>query len=158
MKILMVCLGNICRSPMAEGIMKARIAENGLSWKVASAGTEGYHAGEGADNRAVRTAQRNGIDISHHIARRMLQRDFTDYDIIYAMAVDVRQEILLMPGRNNTLSKVRLFMDELNPGKNLSVPDPWYGSEEGFQPVFELIEKVCDEIIRKAKTGHFTSY
>ncbi len=157
MKLLMVCLGNICRSPMAEGIMKEKVTVSGLKWKVDSAGTENYHVGEGADRRAVKIAAQNGIDISGHIARQLSDKDFEYYDIIYAMATDVRREILYRNLKRDYPDKIRLFMDEINPGKNLSVPDPWYGTEAGFQPVFELIDKVCNEIIKKAIAGAYHS-
>lgn len=151
----MVCLGNICRSPMAEGIMRAKIIDNNLNWEVDSAGTENYHVGEGADPRAVRTSMQNGIDISRHIARQLQRQDFACYDIIYAMATDVEHEILRKIMKKKDADRVRLFMDETNPGENLSVPDPWYGSEAGFQPVFKLIDKVCDDIIYKVEMGTY---
>lgn len=157
MKILMVCLGNICRSPMAEGILKAKIAEQGLRWELGSAGTENYHVGEGADRRAVRTAARNRIDISGHVARQLSDKDFEYYDIIYAMATDVRREILHRNFKRDYSDKIHLFMDEVYPGENRSVPDPWYGNEAGFQPVFELIDKVCSGIIKKVKAGTYYS-
>ncbi len=149
MKILFVCLGNICRSPMAEYILKKKCAERNLDWEIDSSGTEHYHVGAGADPRGVRTALKHGIDMRAHKARELSPEDFDHYDIIYSLATDVTHEISHIAKSEERMKKVRLFMDELFPGEKKSVPDPWYGSEKDFEPVFELVERVCEEIVSK---------
>lgn len=151
MKILMVCLGNICRSPIAEGLMRHKIKEHGLDWEVASAGTESYHVGEAPHRHSQSVCIINGIDISAQRARQFKVSDFGKYDKIYAMAADVYDEIRRIGGRNAEMSKVEYFLNELEPGKNASVPDPWYDTEEGYLPVYEMIERTCNAIIEKYK-------
>ena len=136
---------------MAEYILKKKCAENNLDWEIASAGTENYHVGNGADERGVRTALKRGVNMSSHRARQLKQKDFEYYDVIYSLATDVTNEIFLIARSDARMKKVNSFMDELFPGEKLSVPDPWYGNEKDFEPVFELIEKVCDKIISEKK-------
>jgi protein-tyrosine phosphatase len=149
MKVLMVCLGNICRSPLAEGILKHKAVKAGLDWQVDSAGTNGYHIGEAPHRFSQKVAKLNGIDICDQRARQFVKEDFDRYDKIYAMADDVVDDIRSIAGDKYNSSKVALFMNELHPGKNYSVPDPWYGPEPGFHEVYKLIDEVCDAIIRK---------
>jgi protein-tyrosine phosphatase len=149
MKVLMVCLGNICRSPLAEGILKHKAVKAGLDWQVDSAGTNGYHIGEAPHRLSQKVAKLNGIDICDQRARQFVKEDFDRYDKIYAMADDVVDDIRSIAGNKYASSKVALFMNELHPGKNYSVPDPWYGPEPGFHEVYKLIDEVCDAIIRK---------
>ncbi|HEX6334033.1 MAG TPA: low molecular weight protein-tyrosine-phosphatase [Flavisolibacter sp.] len=152
MKILMVCLGNICRSPLAEGILQHKAQQAGLDWSVESAGTNSYHIGEPPHHLSQKVARMNGIEICDQRARRFVPGDFQRYDKIYAFADDVLEDIRGIAGRSFDASKVDLFMNELYPGENRSVPDPWYGTEPGYHEVYELIEKVCDAIIRKYAT------
>ncbi len=149
MKILMVCLGNICRSPMAEGLMRKKIEANGLKWEVDSAGTESFHVGEPPHRLAQKVASGKHIDISHQRARQFRPSDFKEFDKIYAMATDVYQEIMEIGGTAAEDSKVDLFLNELYPGENRSVPDPWYGGEDGFHTAWNLIEGACERIIEK---------
>jgi protein-tyrosine phosphatase len=149
MKVLMVCLGNICRSPLAEGILKHKAEQAGLHWQVDSAGTNGYHIGEAPHRFSQKVAKLNGIDICDQRARQFVKKDFDRYDKIYAMADDVVDEIRSIARNKYNPSKIDLFMNELHPGKNFSVPDPWYGPEPGFHEVYKLIAEVCDAIIGK---------
>lgn len=149
MKILMVCLGNICRSPLAEGVLRHKAKQAGLDWTVDSAGTNGYHVGEAPHRLSQKVAKLNGIDICQQRARRFVKEDFDRYDKIYAMADDVLEDIRRMAKEKWDPAKVDLFLNELYPGKNASVPDPWYGTEPGFHEVFKLIDETCDTIIRK---------
>jgi protein-tyrosine phosphatase len=149
MKILMVCLGNICRSPMAEGILEHKAKKAGLNWIVESAGTNGYHIGEPPHRISQKVASLNGIDICHQRARQFIPEDFERYDKIYALADDVLDEIRWIAGKKYNPSKVDLLLNELHPGKNLSVPDPWYGAEPGYHEVFKVIDEVCESIISK---------
>lgn len=145
----MVCLGNICRSPLAEGIMDHKIRAYGLDWKVDSAGTNGYHVGEAPHRLSQKVAAANGIDISKQSARDFTPRDFEKFDIIYAMAKDVIDEIKWIAGKSFDAGKVKLLMDEVYPGKKVDVPDPWYGPESGYHEVYNMIDKACDNIIKK---------
>ena len=149
MKILMVCLGNICRSPLAEGILKHKAKERGLDWVIESAGTNGYHIGEAPHHLSQKVAKLNGIDICEQRARRFVKEDFDRYDKIYAMADDVIADIKRIAKDKFDPSKVDLLLNEIYPGKHLSVPDPWYGPEPGYHEVYKLIEDACDKIIRK---------
>jgi protein-tyrosine phosphatase len=149
MKILMVCLGNICRSPLAEGVLKHKAKQAGLNWQIDSAGTNGYHVGEAPHHLSQKVARLNGIDICEQRARKFLKEDFDRYDKIYAMADDVIDDIRRIAKDKYDPSKVDLFMNELYPGKNHSVPDPWYGPEPGYHEVYKMINETCDAIIRK---------
>jgi protein-tyrosine phosphatase len=150
MKILMVCLGNICRSPLAEGILQQKAFAAGLAWSVESAGTNSYHTGEPPHPLSQKVAKLNGIDISKQRARRFSAQDFETYDKIYALANDVMDEIKRIAKNKFDASKVELFMNELYPGKDMDVPDPWYGTEPGYHEVYKTINEVCEEIVRKA--------
>lgn len=149
MKILMVCLGNICRSPLAEGILRHKAKTAGLNWTVESAGTNGYHIGEPPHRLSQKVAKLNGIDICHQRARQFVPEDFDRYDKIYALAEDVLDDIQWMAGEKFNPEKVDLLLNELYPGKNRSVPDPWFGTEPGYHEVFKLIDEVCDKIVSK---------
>ncbi len=152
MKILMVCLGNICRSPLAEGILQNKAFTAGLTWSIESAGTNSYHTGEPPHPLSQKVAKLNGIDISKQRARRFTATDFEVYDKIYALAEDVMEDMKRIAGKKFDASKVALLMDELYPGENMDVPDPYYGSEAGYHQVYKMIDEVCDEIIEKYKT------
>lgn len=149
MKILMVCLGNICRSPLAEGILREKAAGNGLNWIIDSAGTNGYHTGEAPHPLSQKVAKLHGIDISHQRARRFMKTDFDKYDLIYAMADDVQDEMKKIADEKYDSRKVDLLLNELYAGKNMDVPDPWYGPEPGYHEVFELINRACEALIEK---------
>ena len=127
MKILMVCLGNICRSPLAQGILKHKAKKAGLDWEVDSAGTNGYHIGEPPHQLSQKVAKLNGIDICNQRSRQLVKEDFDRYDKIYAMAEDVMDDMKAIAKEKYDPSKVDLFLNELYPGKNRIVPDPWYG-------------------------------
>ena len=151
MKILMVCLGNICRSPLAEGILQHKVNEAGLSWKVESAGTNSYHIGEPPHHLSQKVAQLNGINICDQRARRFKPSDLEEYDLLYAMSKDVIADMKTMAGNNWQQEKVKLLMDELHPGQQKDVPDPWYGPEPGYHEVYKMIEAACDKILKKAQ-------
>ena len=140
---------------MAEFIMKKMCEEKYRrsrdrqchDWEIASAGTENYHVGKGADARGIRTALKQGVDMRSHIARQLTLKDFDVYDVIYSLATDVTLEISQIAKSETRMKKVKLFMDELFPNEHQSVPDPWYGEEKDFEPVFALIKRVCEKII-----------
>lgn len=146
MKILMVCLGNICRSPMAEGILKHKIHALGLNWQVDSAGTGSWHVGEAPDPRSISTSAENGIDISDQRARQFKQRDFDAFDLILAMDSSNYNNIVQLAREDSDRQKVNLLLNYSHPGQNRAVPDPYF--EGGFQAVFEMIEAAVDGLIR----------
>ena len=149
MKILMVCLGNICRSPLAEGILQDKAWKAGLKWSVESAGTNGYHVGEAPHPLSQKVAKLNGIDICKQRSRRFVADDFDRFDKIYAMSADVIDEMKGIARKKFDENKVDLLLNDLFPGQNVDVPDPWYGPEPGFHEVFKLIDNACDAIIKK---------
>ena len=149
MKILMVCLGNICRSPLAEGILQHKATQAGLNWVVDNAGTNGYHIGEPPHQLSIKVALQNGIDISHQRSRKFVAEDFERYDKIYAMADDVLDDMKRIAKNKFNNQKVDLLLNELFPNQNLEVPDPWYGPEKGYREVFELIDKACAAMVRR---------
>ena len=149
MRILFVCLGNICRSPIAEGVMREMIRKQGLPWTVASAGTNSYHTGEPPHKHSQRVCAERGVDISAQRARRFQAEDFAEYDLIYAMADDVLETMRSMSGFMFDERKAALFLEELYPGENRSVPDPWYGDLQGYYPVYDMIEEGCRAIVKR---------
>ena len=149
MKILMVCLGNICRSPLAEGILQAKVNSKGLQIKVDSAGTGGWHVGQGPDHRAVAIANKYGIDISQQQARQFSSTDFEAFDIIYAMDGSNLSDIVSLANSNEDIGKVLLILNEINPKENRPVPDPYYGDGDGFEKVYQLLDEACEMITKK---------
>ena len=137
----MVCLGNICRSPLAHGIMQHLAKEQGLDWEIESAGTGNWHIGEGPDRRSTRTAREHGIDISGQICRLFRISDFDYYDHIFVMDKSNRADILAMARNDEDRKKVALLLGDK------IVPDPYYDDAQ-FEPVFLMIEKGCRDIIK----------
>jgi len=154
MRILMVCLGNICRSPLAEGILQEKVKKAGLHWVVDSAGTNHYHTGDAPHPLSQKIALINGIDISQQRARRFTTEDLTQFDKIYALAGDVLNDIQRITGNKFDNAKVDLLLNEQYPGKNLDVPDPYYGGEPDFHEVYELLDEVCDQLILKYQNNN----
>ena len=148
MKILMVCLGNICRSPLAEGIMEKKINEHGLDWKVDSAGTGSWHAGEAPDSRSINVANLHGIDITHQRARQLRVHDLDNYDLIFAMDSSNYRNILKLANAPQQEAKVAMIMNMVEPERNESVPDPYYGND-GFENVYQMLDRACDKIVEK---------
>jgi protein-tyrosine phosphatase len=146
MKILMVCLGNICRSPLAEGIMQHLAHEQGLDWYVDSAGTGNWHVGQGPDRRSTRTASNHGIDISGQVCRLFRLSDFDTFDKIFVMDKSNLSDILALARNEEDAQKVTLLLGDK------IVPDPYYDDEQ-FEPVFKLIEDGCRAIIKQLIQG-----
>ena len=142
----MVCLGNICRSPLAEGILKHKLADHQLNWVVDSAGTGSWHIGELPDRRSIAVAKKNGIDISDQRARQFVSSDLEEYDLILAMDSSNYQNILRLSTAKNQEEKVELILNFSQPGFNGNVPDP-YWDDDGFEQVFQMLEEACDAII-----------
>ncbi len=141
----MVCLGNICRSPLAHGIMSNRIAELGLDWEVDSAGTSAWHAGEQPDRRSAQVAMENGIDISSQRARQFVKNDFAKFDHILAMDASNYNNILQLAPSDADREKVSMLLNYTYPGQNRQVPDPYY--EGGFSSVYSMIYQAVDDFI-----------
>ena len=148
MKILMVCLGNICRSPLAEGIMKNKIEKKGLNWKVDSAGTAAWHAGKLPDPRSIKVARENNIDITNQRGRQFLAEDLEEFDLVLTMDATNFQNVKRLASNVEQESKVHLIMNFVQPGHNQIVPDPYYG-DDGFENVFEMLDVACERIIEK---------
>ena len=142
----MVCLGNICRSPLAEGILKSKL--NPDFYIVDSAGTSAYHIGELPDHRSIAIAKKNGIDISNQRARKFIANDFNEFDLIYAMDIENYHNICSLSTNKSKLLNVKLILNEINPLKDLSVPDPYYGEDYGFENVYEMLDKACSIITK----------
>ena len=149
MKILMVCLGNICRSPLAEGIMLRKIKEQNLNLWVESAGTSGLHAGDAPDRRMQKTATMRGTDITDLRARKFKRKDFKKFDVIFVMDQDNYNDVVALATTQVDKSKVKIILNEIEAGSNSPVPDPYYGGQEGFDHVYDLLDKATDKIIEK---------
>ena len=145
MKILMVCLGNICRSPLAEGILTEKTKN--LNTIVDSAGTAGYHIGNPPDIRSVEIANKYGLNLKNQRARQFTKSDFKNFDIIYAMDKQNYADIIRLASNQKEREKVRMILNEVNPGEFKSVPDPYYGGENGFKEVYEMLNEACKQII-----------
>jgi len=147
MRILMVCLGNICRSPLAEGILKSKAQEKGLAIVVDSAGIGGWHAGQSPDHRSQKVASNHGISISHQRARKFVSDDFNNFDLILAMDADNMAELLKLAPNEMAKSKVKLILSYFKKSKLQNVPDPYYGNLNDFEEVYWLLDKALDEFI-----------
>ncbi|HRX27917.1 MAG TPA: low molecular weight protein-tyrosine-phosphatase [Saprospiraceae bacterium] len=141
---LMVCLGNICRSPLAEGILKDKIYKKGLDWKVDSAGTSGFHNGENPDPRSIQVAKKNNIDISRQISRKITVDDMLNYDHIIVMDSQNYQMVNEITGGVG-MEKVSFLLDYLYKDEHRAVPDPYY--DGGFDYVFDIVSKAVDALI-----------
>jgi protein-tyrosine phosphatase len=153
MKILMVCLGNICRSPMAEGIMRAKIEKYKLNAEVDSAGFESFHTGDAPDYRAIKVMKRHGIDISDQRARLFRKSDFEIYDQIYVMDKGNFNDVKSAAINSDQMKKVDYILNAINPGSNNPVPDPYYGNEDGFEKAFQLLDSAAEIIANELKNG-----
>src|ERR1041385_8331279 len=149
MKILMVCLGNICRSPLAEGILQEKALKAGLNWKVESAGTGTWHIGQPPHNLSQKVATINKIDITQQRCRQFRKEDMLEYDFIYVMDKEIYNEVKIMSGKLWNKNKIDLLLNELYKGEDRGVPDPYLGTEPDYHEVFSLINEACDAIVKK---------
>ena len=146
MKILMVCLGNICRSPLAQGILEKKSIN--LDIEIDSAGTASYHIGKKPDIRSIEIAKKNNIDITNQRARQFKLSDFKKFDIIYAMDKDNLHHLCSLASTKEEHKKVRLILNEITPQNDLSVPDPYYGEDDGFKNVYTILNDACNQIVK----------
>lgn len=147
----MVCLGNICRSPMAEGIMRLKIEQYELAATVDSAGTSNYHEGEHPDKRSILNGKKHNVDISQLVSRPFTTADFDQFDVIYAMDSENMKNIIRLARNETDKAKVKLILNEIYPATNKAVPDPYFGGEGGFENVFNLLDEACEVIAKKIK-------
>lgn len=146
MRILMVCLGNICRSPLAEGILRHKADQQGLNWHIESAGTGAWHIGEAPDPRSQKVARQHGIDISKQKAQQFSPYHFEIFDKIYAMDSSNYQDIMRHAKTGEEKNKVSLIMNLVTPNMNIAVPDPYY-NDDLYEVVFSMLDAACDKII-----------
>jgi protein-tyrosine phosphatase len=154
MKILFVCLGNICRSPLAEGIMKDKISKLRLNAEIDSAGFESFHVGDPADPRSADIALKNGISLNSHIARKFTTRDFDHYDRIYVMDRYNHRDVMSLARNASDRDKVDFILNLSYPGENREVPDPYYGGKDGFEKVFRMLDSACDVLAQEIANHH----
>jgi protein-tyrosine phosphatase len=151
-KILMVCLGNICRSPLAEGLLASKLPKN--RFLVDSAGTGHWHVGKQPDERSIEIARKNGLDISSQRGRLFNAEDFDNYDYIYVMDSTNYADVMRMAKTEADKNKVRLILDEMFPGENVDVPDPYFGLQNGFEMVYKMLDETCNIISKKLHEKH----
>lgn len=143
-KILMVCLGNICRSPLAEGILKSKLSN---AFTVDSAGTANYHTGSQPDRRSIAVARKYGLEISHLRGRQFTVNDFDNFDFIYVMDQSNYQNVTRLARNNKDINKVEMILNLVYPNKNYDVPDPYYGGDQGFENVYQMLDEACNIIV-----------
>ena len=146
-KILMVCLGNICRSPLAEGILASKLPKD--KFYIDSAGTGNYHIGKQPDRRSIDTALKNGLNISNQKARQFTANDFDVFDYIFVMDNSNYDNVIELAKNEDQKAKVDLILNQLFPGENVDVPDPYYGSDFGFESVYKMLDQACEVIAHK---------
>jgi protein-tyrosine phosphatase len=151
-KIIMVCLGNICRSPLAEGILASKLPKDKFS--VDSAGTGSWHIGQTPDERSVAVAQKNGLNISNQKGRQFSSADFDAFDYIFVMDNSNYENVIALAETNEQKEKVKLIMNELDPKLNKDVPDPYFGMHNGFDIVYAMLDEVCEVIAQKLIAKH----
>jgi protein-tyrosine phosphatase len=142
----MVCLGNICRSPLAEGILKSKLPSE--EFIVDSAGTGNYHIGSIPDNRSIKVAKKYGLDISKQRGRQFTELDFIKFDIIYVMDSSNYENVIRLARNENEKNKVKMILNEIYPNQNYDVPDPYTGGIQGFESTFKMLDEACIEIAK----------
>ena len=150
-RVLMVCLGNICRSPLAEGILKSKVDTDSVL--VDSAGTGGWHVGHLPDVRSIEIARNYNLDITDQRCRRFTPVDFHKFDMIYVMDRSNLSDVLALASSDIERDKVMLILDELYPGEEREVPDPYYGGPRGFENVYKMLDAACEVISNRLSHG-----
>jgi len=145
---MMVCLGNICRSPLAEGILQDKVNKRGLDWEVASSGTAGYHVGELPDSRSMDISRKHGVDISHQRSQKFQPSFLDEYDFILAMDLNNYEDILSLCTTDKQRQKVQLIMDYGDDPSIREVPDPYYGGRDGFANVYDMLDEATEGFLQ----------
>lgn len=151
-KILMVCLGNICRSPLAEGILQSKLPKD--QFIVDSAGTGNWHVGRQPDSRSIAIAKLKGLDISRQKGRQFSTKDFETNDYIFVMDNSNYKDVIQLAPNQQAKSKVSLILNDLFPDENVDVPDPYYGMEDGFSNIYGMLDEVCEIIAERLMERH----
>jgi protein-tyrosine phosphatase len=151
-KVLMVCLGNICRSPLAEGILASKLPKN--KFTVDSAGTGSWHVGHSPDDRSIAVAKKNKINISNQKGRQFTANDFDAFDYIFVMDNSNYENVITLAEKQDQKEKVYLILNELFPNENVDVPDPYFGLPNGFEIVYNMLDEVCEVIAKKLIAKH----
>jgi protein-tyrosine phosphatase len=151
-KILMVCLGNICRSPLAEGILASKLPK--VKFTVDSAGTGPWHIGKSPDERSIAVAKKNGLSISNQKGRQFQKSDFDTFDYIFVMDNNNYNDVIDLAQKEDQKNKVQLILNSLFPNENVDVPDPYYGLANGFDMVYQMLDEACEVIAKKLITKH----
>lgn len=154
MNILFVCLGNICRSPIAHGLLLKKFHTNGIEGTVDSAGFESFHINDSPDPRAIQTAQNHGIDISSKKARLFSVEDFDTFDEIYVMDLKNYRDVMYFARNEADKRKVDYIMNLISPGKDEAVPDPYYGTIDACEKVYQILDKATDVLVQRLKSKH----
>ena len=151
-KILMVCLGNICRSPLAEGILASKLPKT--NFYIDSAGTGSYHIGKQPDHRSIAIASKYGVDITNQKARQFTADDFDAFDYIFVMDSSNYDNVMELAKTDEHKQKVEMILNHLFPNENVDVPDPYFGLQNGFDTVYEMLDETCDIIAKKLLEKH----
>jgi protein-tyrosine phosphatase len=151
-KILMVCLGNICRSPLAEGILASKLSKE--KFLVDSAGTGSWHIGHAPDKRSISTAKKNGLNIANQKGRQFTKADFDTFDYIFVMDNSNYNDVIHLAKNDTQKNKVQLILNSIFPDENVDVPDPYYGMANGFDQVYLMLDDACEVIAKKLITKH----
>lgn len=151
-KIVMVCLGNICRSPLAEGILASKLPKD--KFTVDSAGTRAWHVGKAPDTRSIAIAKTNNIDISQQKGRQFQTADFDHFDYLYVMDKSNYDDVISLAKNDQDKQKVQIILNELFPNENVDIPDPYYGISNGFEMVYNMLDEVCDLIAHQLIAKH----
>lgn len=151
-RILMVCLGNICRSPLAEGILVSKLPKE--KFTVDSCGTGNWHVGKKPDDRSIAVAKKNGLDISSQKCRQFQLSDFDTFDYIYVMDASNYYDIIALAKHEIQKNKVDYILNELFENENVDVPDPYYGLQNGFDNVYEMLDQTCTLLANKLIVKH----
>ncbi|WP_424494386.1 low molecular weight protein-tyrosine-phosphatase [Salinimicrobium sp. GXAS 041] len=146
-KVLMVCLGNICRSPLAEGILKSKVDPDKVF--IDSAGTSNYHVGDTPDRRSIAVAKENELDITTQKGRQFRVSDFDEFDHIYVMDMSNYHDVVSLARNEEQKAKVKMILNEIFPGENVEVPDPYHGGNDGFNKVYKMLDEACEIIANK---------